>query len=225
MGYLIVDLETQRDRSLPERSSEDFPPPTYHQIVCVGVGYVSIERPVVKLSAFVGDERCILGRFVSGSAFDEPERSHQRQAPGHTLVTFNGRRFDVPVLVARCMRQGLAWPWYWRERAARIRYSSDAHLDLSDELTDFGAAQPCGLDAWSRCIGQVGKNGDGASVEGLAAAKEWDRIGRYCVQDVRLTAALLLRWLLVRGRVSGAQEAELLAMLRDAEPEIAVLGG
>jgi predicted PolB exonuclease-like 3'-5' exonuclease len=165
----------------------------------------------------------VLKRFVGGSAFDEPERSHQRQAPGHCLVTFNGRRFDVPVLVARCMRLGIPWPWYWREKSARIRYNSDGHLDLSDELTDFGATPPCGLDAWSRMIGLPGKTGDGASVEGLAAAGEWERIGRYCAQDVRLTGALLLRWLLVRGRVSPDEEAVMLRLLESAEPEISVM--
>lgn len=222
MGFIAYDLESIPDPALPSRSEQDFPPPAHHQVVCIGVGFVSLEKSVVKLTAFVKDERRILGRFVCGSAFDEPERTHQRQAPGHSIVSFNGRKFDAPVLVARCMKHRLPWPWYWRSRGARNRYG-DVHIDLYDELTEYGAALGSGLDTWSRLVGQAGKNGNGANVEQLAATGNWDAIGRYCCNDVKLTIALLLRWLLVRGRIGVEREAEMLGLLDAAEPEIVVL--
>jgi hypothetical protein len=36
-----------------------------------------------------------------------------------TLVSWNGRGFDLPVIVARCLRHGLAFPWYYAGEARR----------------------------------------------------------------------------------------------------------
>jgi predicted PolB exonuclease-like 3'-5' exonuclease len=218
--YLLIDLETIRDRSLPERASDDFPPAPYHQIVCIGWLSLDVEAEIVRIGASVGAEAPILSRLTASSLISTPERSHRRGSPAVTLVTFNGRRFDLPVLVARCLKHGISWPWYWQEKSARIRYASDAHIDISDELGEFGAAQATGLDTWSRMVGLHGKTANGSDVEALVAAGRWHDLASYCCNDNRMNAGLLLRWLVVRGRIGADVEERMRAAVLAAEMRV-----
>ena len=49
------------------------------------------------------------------------------------------------MLALRSMRHGLSWPWYYRDRDYRYRYSEEGHLDLCDFLSDHGAARMTSL--------------------------------------------------------------------------------
>src|SRR6202035_3449586 len=83
------------------------------------------------------------------------------------LVTFNGRRFDFPVLELAALRYGIAAPTHFAEGSgsARARYSSERHLDLFDYLTNFGASGGIrgGMDPLLKMIGLPGTmEGDGS---------------------------------------------------------------
>jgi predicted PolB exonuclease-like 3'-5' exonuclease len=115
-----------------------------------------------------------------------------------TLVTWNGRTFDLPVLSARALHLGVPWGWYYDERNIRYRYSSDGHDDLMDFLSDFGAARPMKLGDVARLIGLPGKTDmDGSKVEGIAAegksSANEGKIAAYCLQDAVQTALVFLR--------------------------------
>ena len=117
-------------------------------------------------------------------------------------MTWNGRGFDLPVLALRSLRHGLSWPWYYRERDYRYRYSEEGHLDLGDFLADHGAARMTSLDGAARLIGLPGKEGmDGSQVEGLWNTGQIDALRRYCLSDVAQTAFLFLRQRLLVGQL------------------------
>ena len=138
-----------------------------------------------------------------------------------TLVTWNGRGFDLPVLVLRCLRHGVTMPWYYRRSTVRHRYSDEGHLDLADVLADRGATRMTSLDNAARLIGLPGKLGvDGSQVDGLFRAGRLEEIRRYCLTDVIQTGCLFLRYLLLAGRqqrdeVIGALEGLLAALEAD----------
>ena len=118
------------------------------------------------------------------------------------LVTWNGRGFDLPVLLLRSLRHGLSWPWYYQGRDYRYRYSEQGHLDLCDFLSDHGAARMTSLDGAARLIGLPGKDGvDGSQVEGLFNAGQIEALRRYCLHDVTQTAFLFLRYRLLVGQI------------------------
>lgn len=142
------------------------------------------------------------------------------------LVTWNGRQFDVPVLMLRSLRYGIACPWYYQNREARKRYTEDGHCDLADQLSDNGATwPPLALDGVARMAGLPGKYGDidGAGVEAAFAAGRHYDIGSYCLADAVQTAFLFLRWQLLKGNVAieeyRAVTAELLAKVA-VEPRL-----
>lgn len=121
-----------------------------------------------------------------------------------TLVTWNGRGFDLPVLAMRALGLGVPWGWYYDSREIRYRYSTDGHCDLMDFLSDYGASRSMKLDDVARLVGLPGKDVpgetehfDGSMVGDLVARGDVqankDKIARYCLQDVLQTALVFLR--------------------------------
>ncbi len=200
-GFLVVDLETVQDPQLPwDAAKGGFPPPPFHRIVSIGALWLRDDHHFERIGT-VGrdpgeppeaplDERDALEAFT---AFV------RRRHP--TLVTFNGRCFDLPVLAHRCLRHGVPFPFYY-ERGVRYRYSDEGHIDLADLLTDHGAAQRISLDTAARLVGLPGKlDVDGSQVQQLFDEGRYEAIDAYCLQDVLQTAFLLLRVQLLRGRL------------------------
>lgn len=125
-----------------------------------------------------------------------------KQAPD--LVTWNGRAFDLPVLMLRSMRYGISHPWFYKSRDMRYRYSENGHCDLMDAMSEYGATQRPHLDQMAKLIGLPGKFGqiDGSSVGEAFAAGHYAEISNYCLSDVVQTSFLWLRWLLLTGSMS-----------------------
>ncbi len=235
--YLILDIETIPDTERWQRPAAGhgepgFPPTWAHRIVVVGClwldhGYrlkrfgVIGERPAEPAgdgptAAPTADER-------EHHLLDDFARFVGRARP--VLVTYNGRSFDLPVIVMRSLCHAIALPWYYRDRDVRYRYSEDGHLDLCDWLADHGATRAGKLDAVARLIGLPGKLGvDGSQVEGLYRAGQLAKIQSYCLADVVQTAFVLLRFRLLQGVLSPSAYRAAAAALLDAlagEPRVA----
>jgi 3'-5' exonuclease len=202
MKYLVVDLETVVDASLPpppkkEDGSDAFPPIPYHQIAVMGAALLD-ERCHVKRIWVVGEgkgERDALAALVG----------YADQHRDLTLVSWNGRGFDLPVIVARCLRHGLAFPWYYAQRDARHRFSPRGHFDVMDFLVDHGGARAYSLDLAAKLIGLPGKiDCCGGDVQAMIDAGRLEDVRAYCMQDVAQTTGLFLRAQLLRGELTVA---------------------
>lgn len=193
-----MDIETVPDPNLyqapetPFGEEKPFPPLYAHQPVAIGVLWLTADLAFQRLG-IIGDGQDEAGQLAALSEFVE------REAP--TLVTWNGRAFDLPVVVLRCLHHGIPLGWYYGRRDVRYRYTDEGHLDLGDALAERGAVKQTSLDIAARLIGLPGKMGvDGSQVEGLFRAGRLDAIKHYCLTDVAQTACLLLRYLLLAGR-------------------------
>jgi predicted PolB exonuclease-like 3'-5' exonuclease len=197
--HLVLDIETIPDRDLftpPEPApglDRAFPPLYACRPVVIGVMWLGEDFTLKRLGT-IGegkDERGMLADFADFVATRRPR-----------LVTWNGRGFDLPVLLLRSLRHGLAWPWYYGDSDYRYRYSEEGHLDLCDFLADHGAARMTSLDGAARLIGLPGKDGvDGSQVEGLFHAGQLEALRRYCLSDVTQTAFVFLRYRLLVGEL------------------------
>jgi 3'-5' exonuclease len=208
-SYLVLDVETVLDPLLPTRTSDGFPPAPYHQVVALGVCWFD-EAHELRRFGIVGegkDEESVLGDFV---------RFYQEYRPD--LVTWNGRSFEMPVVVARCLKYGIAFPAYYGSRELRYRFTTEGHFDLMDYLSDFGASRPAPLDAVAQLIGLPGKRGvEGRDVGPLVHRGKLADVYAYCLSDVIQTAALFLRVQLVRGVLDrAAYRRATEALLREA---------
>ena len=130
-------------------------------------------------------------------------------------VTFNGRSFDLPLMELAAFRYGISVPeWFKNEgyRSPRNRFNVDAHLDLQDVLTNFGAAR-CngGLNLIAQMLGKPGKIG----LSGERVQQEFDdgnkiAISDYCRCDVLDTYFVFLRTQVLRGNISIEEERKII---------------
>lgn len=132
---------------------------------------------------------------VSFEACTEPDilrKFWDRIRRQDTVVTFNGRGFDCPYIIVRSAVHRIK-----PTRDLVPNRYSDAHIDLFDRLTFFGAAQRrFGLDLWCRAMGIKSPKEEvsGGEVGALFKEGRYLDIARYCVRDVRATAELLKVW-------------------------------
>lgn len=202
-SFLVLDIETVPDPELVWDAAVDgFPPPPFHQVVALGVLWLDSDYQLLKLGAFGGEEDAppnesqVLEEFADFVGDRHP-----------TLVTFNGRRFDLPVLANRMLKHGVPFPAYYAGRSGgpdyRYRYNDEGHLDLADVMTDFGASRMPRLDALAQLVGMPGKMGvDGSKVQSMHEQGKHAEIRDYCLHDVVQTTFVFLRSELLRGRLS-----------------------
>ncbi|MEM7136744.1 MAG: 3'-5' exonuclease [Myxococcota bacterium] len=200
-SFLILDIETIADPDLAWDAAVDgFPPAPFHQVVALGVLWLDSDYGLQKLGAFGGeadaapDEAKVLQEFSDFVGQRQP-----------TIVTFNGRRFDLPVLANRMLKHGVAFPAYYVNRDYRYRFSDEGHIDLADLLTDYGASRMPSLDALAQLVGMPGKmQVDGSKVQSMYEHGRHADIRNYCLHDVVQTAFVFLRAELLRGRIDVA---------------------
>ena len=167
-------------------------------------------------------------RLLDLVALDEPQfRSHVMTEnfwrgwevyKRPTLVSFNGRTFDLPLLELAAFRFGLSLPGWFSVNARsfeqpRNRYNVQAHLDLHDVLTNFGASRfNGGLNLAANLLGKPGKmDVQGYMVQDLANEGRLAQINDYCRCDVLDTYFVFLRCAVLLGQLKLEQEQQIIA--------------
>jgi predicted PolB exonuclease-like 3'-5' exonuclease len=220
--YLVLDIETIPDVdrwTRPETANgtaAPFPPTWAHRIVVIGCLWLDHGYRLKRLG--------VIGDAAGGEgAPDQRERDLLEDFSRFVgrarplLVTYNGRSFDLPVIVMRSLCHAVPLGWYYREPGVRYRFSEEGHLDLCDWLAEHGATRSGSLDAVARLIGLPGKTGvDGSQVEGLYQAGQLAMIQRYCLADVAQTALLFLRFRLLQGQLAPERYRDVANALLDA---------
>ncbi len=193
---LVLDIETVLDPELPiaeAAETERLPAPAHHQVVAIGGLWIDAHHTPRRLK-IVGEDRDEPG------ILQEFARLLDERRP--TLVTYNGRSFDLPVIAMRCLRHGIPMAHYYQSRDVRYRFSPDGHLDLMDFISDFGAAKPSKLDIIAKLCGMPGKVGvDGKDVGPLVHAGRIQEVRDYCLCDVVQTTGVFFRVQLLRGEL------------------------
>jgi predicted PolB exonuclease-like 3'-5' exonuclease len=222
--YLILDIETIPDTerwirpSIGDAGAGDppFPPTWAHRIIVLGCLWLDHQYRLKRFGV-IGENEAAAGPadVRERNLLEDFTRFVGRARP--VLVTYNGRSFDLPVIVMRSLCHAISLPWYYRDRDVRYRYSAEGHLDLCDWLADHGATRAGKLDAIARLIGLPGKIGvDGSQVDGLYQAGQVESIQKYCLADVAQTALLFLRFRLLQGLIAPDVYRERTTALLDA---------
>ena len=235
--YLVFDVETVADGELiakvrypkHELSAEraiaryraelieqygegkDVIPPTFMLPISVAIAKIDTAFQLVDLTVLDAPDfrpHVIARRFWQG----------WRHYGFPTFVTFNGRGYDLPVLELAAYRYGYTEPAWFNTEArsfeqSRNRYNTDAHIDLMDLFSNFGAMRVSGgLNLLANIIGKPGKTGvEGSQVQDMFDAGQADEINDYCRCDVLDTFFVFLRSRVLTGNLTLEREQEIVA--------------
>jgi predicted PolB exonuclease-like 3'-5' exonuclease len=142
------------------------------------------------------------------------------------LVTFNGRRFDMPLLELAAFRYGYSAREYYQN--SRNRFGGP--IDLTDWLTNFGACHLTGgLDLLAKLLGKPGKmTAAGEPAYQLYRAGKLQEINDGCLCATLDTYFVFLRTRILTGDLTLEQESHLVGrakeLLRAKVAEFPVLG-
>ncbi len=200
---------------LLETTGKDFIPYTYQLPISLVVATVAADYRLLNLVALDEEESRpheIVRQFWDGwERYDQP-----------TLVTFNGRGFDLPLLELACFRYGIPIPdWFAEDRRSfdqpRNRFNTAGHFDLQEWLTNSGASRfNGGLSLAASLIGKPGKlDVAGHMVQELWETDRRQEIHDYCRADVLDTYFIYLRTRVVAGVLSLAEEHAIIEETRE----------
>lgn len=117
-----------------------------------------------------------------------------------SVVTFNGRGFDVPFIY---LRSALLNVSITRKDWLGYRFQTEPHCDLAEQLTFYGvsgregAARRFNLDFYCKAFGIESPKSHGVTgldVNDLLAAGRDREIAEYCLRDVQATLRLYQIW-------------------------------
>ena len=207
----VAEIAFQK-RRVQSNGASDFLPPHLHRVVVISC----VMRTDEDLRIFsIGEpevgEAAAIQRFFDGINKYVPQ-----------LVSWNGRGFDLPVLVNRGVVHGVAAACFWDTGNDNkdFRFSNyinrfhDRHTDLMDVLSIYGG-RGSPLDELSRLAGFPGKIGvGGGAVWDSYRAGKLEAIRNYCEADTVNTYLLYLRFQLMRCAYSPERYASELGALR-----------
>ena len=235
VSYLVFDIESIADGELvskirypgesysPEKAIEvycaerldefgtEFIPYTFHIPVSVAIIKLTVDFKIIDIVTLDAPEfrpHVITKHFWDGwKAYKMP-----------TLISFNGRTFDIPLMELAAYRYGISIPsWFnLKDRTydqKRNRYNKDAHLDLQEVVTNYGATRlNGGLNLMANLLGKPGKMGiAGHMVQELFNEGKLSQINDYCRCDVLDTYFVMLRIKVLTGELDLDTEIKLVA--------------
>jgi hypothetical protein len=186
-----------------QSSGSSFLPLPYHKIVAISAVIADDFGVFKKVSSIEGtDEKAMIQNFLGFLDKHNPK-----------LISFNGRSFDMPLLMIRAMKYNLTCSAYFEVENRdlgkskwdnyRYRYTDRFHVDLMDHISEFGATRGLKLDVLCSMIGAPGKyDVHGDQVFELYYENEIEKIKEYCESDVLNTYWLFLQYELLKGNVT-----------------------
>ena len=196
-------LAAQKDES----GSEVLPLP-FHKIISICAVICDEFGKFIKVNKIEGEsEEAMIANFFSFIDKFEPK-----------LVSFNGKNFDMPVLVLRALKYNIKASAYldtisdkWNNY--KSRYNEQKHCDLFESL---GAWRGVRLDTICAMAGLPGKYDiHGGQVMELFYKGELEKIHEYCESDVLNTYMLFLKYELIKGALSDGDYVNFLGIMSE----------
>lgn len=217
-GYKGDDLSVckQAFAAQKELSGSEFLPVCFHKVVAISAVMADEFGKFLRVSTMKGaNEHEILAKFIGFLNEHNPR-----------LVSFNGRGFDLPMIMVRAMRYNLSSPAYFESENKelnknkwenyRSRYDGRFHLDLLDHISDFRAVSGLKLDTLCASLNLPGKyDVHGDQVTDMFFRGELAKINEYCESDTLNTYWLFLKYELLRGNLTSEDYADFLAAMSE----------
>jgi predicted PolB exonuclease-like 3'-5' exonuclease len=196
------DISKEAFEIQEEKTGSSFLPITYHKSVAISAVIADEYGNFDRVNTIEGDtEEELIKKFLAFIENKNPK-----------LVSFNGRGFDLPMLMLRAMKYNLCCHSFYDNSSPqnnktkwenyRARYSDAFHIDLMDSISEFGAVRGLNLDTICTMVDIPGKfDVHGDQVLELYYNNDITKIREYCESDVLNTYWLYLKYELLRGNI------------------------
>lgn len=200
VGPEVNDTDVRQlmlDKRLADTGGQsNFLKPPFHRVVAIAAALID-ENGAIRRLGPVGEES-------DGEAHTLRVFFQVIAELSPRLVGWNSAGFDIPMLLYRAMRHGIATPAFYRigepYHGYRKRFDEDSHLDLMDMLSGYGASPRATLDEAACLVGVPGKlEVDGNDVTRLFEDGDLARIRQYCSHDVLTTTLIFMHYAYHRG--------------------------
>ena len=215
LNHKKISLAAQKLQK--EKTGSEFLPICFHKIVCI--------------SAVLADE---FGKFLKVETLEYGKSEKEQiefflnmiEKHNPRLISYNGRGFDLPMIMLRAMRYNLTCHAYFETANGelnknkwenyRYRYNERFHMDLLDFVNDFGSARGgLNLDNICKTLGLPGKyDVHGDQVLELFYDNKLDKISEYCQSDVLNTYLLFIKTELLRGNLILSDYADCISIMK-----------
>lgn len=210
-GLAPIEAVNRYRAELMEKYESDFIPYTFQVPVSAAIVKVAADYRLIDL--VVLDEPNFRPHVIAEHFWRGWEKYRRP-----TLVSFNGRTFDIPVLELAAFRYGISVP-HWFDLKARSfeqprnRYNLEAHFDLQELLTNFGSSRfSGGLNLAANLLGKPGKMEVlGHMVQDLYHEGKLAEINDYCRCDALDTYFVFLRTRVMLGELTRDEEQGIVA--------------
>jgi polysaccharide biosynthesis protein len=218
-GFSGSDLEVSKAAFEMQKNStgSEFLPVMFHRVVAISAVMADEFGRFLRVSTMKGENECeILNKFIGFINQHNPR-----------LVSFNGRGFDIPMILVRAMRYNIAFGSFYEvenkelgkgkwDGNYRDRYSGKFSFDLLDHISEFGSVRGLKLDTLCASLNLPGKyDVHGDQVTDMFYAGKIDKINEYCESDTLNTYWLFLKYELLRGNLTLDDYANYLSVMSE----------
>lgn len=197
-GYSGNDIEIGEEafKRQKEKTGSEFLPVIFHKVIAISAVICDDYGRFIRVSTIKGDsEKEKISQFLKFIDTKQPR-----------LISFNGRGFDLPMLMIRAMKYNLSCPKFFDTQNKwenyRSRYDGKFHMDLLDFISEFKTVSGFNLNSICKMLSLPGKyDVAGDDVFRLYYDGNIEKINQYCQSDVLNTYCLFLKYELLRGKI------------------------
>lgn len=197
----LIQVLPKLYKNQKNQNSNDFLPHYMHRVIAISVLLQTSDAiKLWSLGTATSSEYELLSRFYEGLEKFKPK-----------LISWNGTRFDLPVLHYRALKHKIGAAFYWDQGTLNpdFKYNNyinryhERHLDVMDVIAGYNSQAWAPLDEIAQLIGLPGK----MILKGNEVAEAFidnriEDIRHYCEIDVLNTYLIYLQFECLRGHHS-----------------------
>lgn len=199
--YILRSAEQEKDDAVREEKKEEAIRylslyPFTAKVIVIGMLNAESENSYILFESSTPKEWENSGKQIRYKGMPEKEMLEHFWSLARkfdTLITFNGRNFDLPFLMLRSALLKVKPS----KNFLGNRYDTSQHIDLLEQLSFYGQVRKFNLDFYCHSFGiesPKSKGVTGMDIKELYTAGRIDDIAIYCAGDIRATLELYKIW-------------------------------
>ncbi|WP_300702229.1 3'-5' exonuclease [uncultured Campylobacter sp.] len=203
------EVSKQMLKAYKDENDTEFLPLPFHKIVSICATLCDSFASFIKVDKISGDdEKTLISNFFKIIEDYEPR-----------LVSFNGKNYDMPLLVLRALKYNIKASAYLSQEDKwnnyKTRYSEIKHCDLLESLGAF-SLKGLKLDTICSMANLPGKyDVNGSDVLSLYYENQLEKIHEYCESDTLNTYMLFLKYELIKGNLNDGDYKHYLGLMSE----------